>query len=69
LLQVASDVLETVEFFVTASQFKLEMASEGLKKMLPLIWSKDNTVKVPTFMLPSSAPFSYLSYSFLLLLI
>ena len=31
-----------IEFFETAQLYKIEKASEGIKKMLHLIWTKDN---------------------------
>ncbi|CAG8601806.1 13057_t:CDS:2, partial [Acaulospora morrowiae] len=37
-----SEVLEAIDFFVTAYTYKIEFAREGLKKMLYLIWTKDN---------------------------
>jgi condensin complex subunit 1 len=41
----ATDVLESIEFFVVASKFSIQKADEGVRKMLMLIWSKDNGVK------------------------
>ncbi|KAK4048019.1 condensin complex non-SMC subunit Cnd1 [Microbotryomycetes sp. JL201] len=38
---VKSEVLEAVEFFKVASQYKVESAEKGIKRMLHLIWSKD----------------------------
>ncbi|KAK4053237.1 condensin complex non-SMC subunit Cnd1 [Microbotryomycetes sp. JL221] len=35
------EVLEAMEFFKTASHYKLESAEKGIKRMLHLIWSKD----------------------------
>ncbi|CAG8435255.1 1824_t:CDS:10 [Scutellospora calospora] len=37
-----SEVLESMEFFVTAHAYKMEFAIEGIKRMLHLIWIKDN---------------------------
>ncbi|CAG8517034.1 9868_t:CDS:10 [Cetraspora pellucida] len=37
-----SEVLEAMEFFVTAYTYKMEFAIEGIKRMLHLIWIKDN---------------------------
>ncbi|RIB15151.1 non-SMC mitotic condensation complex subunit 1 [Gigaspora rosea] len=37
-----SEVLETMEFFVTAYTYKMEFAIDGIKRMLHLIWIKDN---------------------------
>jgi len=36
-----SEVIETMEFFVAAYQYKLDRAEEGLTKMLHLIWSRE----------------------------
>ncbi|ETO26133.1 chromosome condensation complex protein [Reticulomyxa filosa] len=37
-----SDVLECVEFFKVACVFKIANEHIGFKKMLPLVWNKDN---------------------------
>ncbi|RHZ79040.1 hypothetical protein Glove_152g93 [Diversispora epigaea] len=37
-----SEVIEVIDFFVTAHTYKMEFANEGIKKMLHLIWTKDN---------------------------
>ncbi|CAG8544327.1 22071_t:CDS:10 [Dentiscutata erythropus] len=37
-----SEVLEAMEFFVTAYTYKMEFAVDGIKRMLHLIWIKDN---------------------------
>ncbi|CAG8538023.1 18250_t:CDS:10, partial [Racocetra fulgida] len=37
-----SEVLEAMEFFVTVHTYKMEFAIEGIKRMLHLIWIKDN---------------------------
>src|SRR5215208_6507177 len=37
-----SEVIEAIEFFETAYIYKIEKAGEGIKKMLHLIWVKDN---------------------------
>ncbi|CAJ0648167.1 14849_t:CDS:10 [Entrophospora sp. SA101] len=37
-----SEVLETIVFFETAHTYKMEFASEGISKMLHLIWTNDN---------------------------
>ncbi|CAG8496875.1 6175_t:CDS:2, partial [Acaulospora morrowiae] len=39
---IKSEILEAIDFFVTAYTYKMEFAGEGLKKMLHLIWTKDN---------------------------
>ncbi|KAI5475738.1 hypothetical protein MNV49_000900 [Pseudohyphozyma bogoriensis] len=41
---VKSEVLEAMEFFRVAHQYKLESAEIGVKKMLHLIWAKDDAV-------------------------
>ncbi|OWF35443.1 condensin complex subunit 1-like [Mizuhopecten yessoensis] len=40
-----SDVLGAVEFFVTGFKFGLSSAMQGVRRMLPLIWSKESGVK------------------------
>ncbi|CAG8496975.1 6180_t:CDS:2, partial [Acaulospora morrowiae] len=37
-----SEVLKAIDFFVMAYTYKMKFAREGLKKMLHLIWTKDN---------------------------
>ncbi|CAG8519321.1 961_t:CDS:10 [Funneliformis caledonium] len=37
-----TEVIEAIEFFETAQLYKIEEANEGIKKMLHLIWTKDN---------------------------
>ncbi|KAG9286748.1 hypothetical protein G9A89_012298 [Geosiphon pyriformis] len=38
---IKAEVMEAIDFFVTAHAYKIEMASEGIKKMVHLIWTKD----------------------------
>lgn len=38
-----SEVLESINFFKTAVKYKIEGADAGVKRMLHLIWSKDNS--------------------------
>lgn len=40
-----SDVNESIEFFVVASEFGLQSAIEGVRRMLVLIWSRDSAVR------------------------
>ncbi|XP_042876759.1 condensin complex subunit 1-like [Penaeus japonicus] len=40
-----SDVLEAVQFFVTAFEFGLLNAMTGVRRMLALVWSKEQAVK------------------------
>ncbi|KAG1681236.1 Condensin complex subunit 1 [Nymphon striatum] len=40
-----SDVLEAIEFFVTAFEFGVHIALTGIRKMLLLIWSKEIGIK------------------------
>ncbi|NXJ65560.1 CND1 protein, partial [Rostratula benghalensis] len=40
-----SVVQEAIEFFVTASKFGVPQALPGVRRMLPLIWSKESGVK------------------------
>ena len=37
-----TEVIEAIEFFETAQLYKIEKASEGIEKMVHLIWTKDN---------------------------
>jgi hypothetical protein len=41
----ASDVKGAIEFFVTASEFGVPGAIDGVRKMLALMWSKDTDIK------------------------
>ena len=41
----ATDILESIEFLVTANTFSLPSAPTGIKKLLVLIWSKEQAVK------------------------
>ena len=43
--KISSDILETIEFFVSANEFGLEDIEHGTRKMLALVWSRDNAVK------------------------
>lgn len=38
-------VQEAIEFFVTVSQFGVPQALLGVRRMLPLIWSKEPGIK------------------------
>ncbi|OLL22186.1 Condensin complex subunit 1 [Neolecta irregularis DAH-3] len=38
-----TEVLEAMDFFITADAYKLESAKEGIRKMLHLIWTKGNS--------------------------
>lgn len=38
-------VQEVIEFFVTVSQFGVPQAVIGVRRMLPLIWSKEPGVR------------------------
>lgn len=40
-----SDVNESIEFFVVASEFGLKSAIIGVRRMLVLIWSRDTAVR------------------------
>ncbi|ORX90468.1 hypothetical protein K493DRAFT_339988 [Basidiobolus meristosporus CBS 931.73] len=37
-----AEVIEAMDFFVTATRYKIQMAQEGIRKMLHLVWVKDN---------------------------
>ena len=43
--KVASDVLEALDFLRIAQQFNLSQASEGLRKSLVLVWSRDENIR------------------------
>ena len=43
--KASSDILETIDFFISASEFNLAGIEQGTRKMLALIWSRDATVK------------------------
>ena len=43
--KVASDVLEALEFLSTAEQFSLSGASEGMRKAMVLVWSRDEIIR------------------------
>ncbi|KAJ1969791.1 condensin complex non-SMC subunit Cnd1 [Dispira parvispora] len=36
------EVMEAMDFFVVAYHYKIERANEGIRKMLHLVWTKDN---------------------------
>ncbi|XP_071502768.1 condensin complex subunit 1-like [Diadema antillarum] len=40
-----TDILEAVGFFVTAQEFGVSNAGEGVRRMLALIWSKEQSIK------------------------
>lgn len=39
--------VQTIKFLVTASEFRLEPAKVGVRRMLALVWSKDAPVRCP----------------------
>lgn len=41
----STDVMEAVDFFVAAQQFGLSAAMQGVRKMLMLMWSKEESVR------------------------
>ena len=41
--KVKSEVLESMDFFCTAYDYKIEQARIGVSRMLHLVWSKDNS--------------------------
>ena len=43
--QVNSDVHESIEFVVIAYEFGLNNVLLGVRRMLSLVWSKDNDIK------------------------
>ncbi len=40
-----TDVLEAIEFFVTAFEFGVGNAMMGIRRMLVLVWSREATIK------------------------
>lgn len=40
-----TDVLEAVQFFVTAVEFGLSAGVVGLRRMMALVWSQEATVR------------------------
>lgn len=40
-----TDVLEAVEFFITGFEFGLGIMMMGIRRMLPLIWSRESGIK------------------------
>jgi hypothetical protein len=45
LSKTNSDILEAVRFFTAAAEFKLSAAGPAVRKMLMLIWNKEQSVK------------------------
>jgi condensin complex subunit 1 len=45
---VKSEVLEAMEFCKTAKEYKIEAAEQGVRRMLHLIWSKDDPTATAT---------------------
>ena len=43
--KVITDVLEALEFLVTAVEFKVHGSREGVRKALVLVWSKEQQIK------------------------
>ncbi|KAJ8320625.1 hypothetical protein KUTeg_002212 [Tegillarca granosa] len=43
--KTVTDVLEAIEFFVTGFEFGLTACMLGVRRMLPLIWSKESGIK------------------------
>ena len=42
----STDILEAIEFFVSAFEFGVLNAMLGVRKMLALIWSRESSIKV-----------------------
>lgn len=40
-----SDITEAIDFFVAAHQFGLSSASQGIRKMIMLMWTSEENVK------------------------
>lgn len=40
-----TDVLESIDFFVTGFEFGLSSTMAGIRRMLALIWSKEQSIK------------------------
>ena len=43
--KVASDKLETIDYFIAAHEFGVAQSEEGIRRMANLIWSRDPVVK------------------------
>jgi hypothetical protein len=43
--KTASDIIEAVGFFKTATLFSLDSAMDGVRRMLALVWSKDTDIR------------------------
>ena len=43
--KVSTDILETIDFFISANEFNLSDIEEDTRKMLALIWSRDAAVR------------------------
>lgn len=46
--QSKAEALEAMEFFRVAAEYKLPGAEQGMRKMIHLVWTKDNTMVEPT---------------------
>ena len=40
-----TDILEAIDFFISAHEFGLSNVDEGIRRMLALVWARDQTVK------------------------
>ncbi|GAA6061284.1 hypothetical protein JCM10212_004690 [Sporobolomyces blumeae] len=52
---VKSEVLEAIEFCKVAKEYKIEAAEQGVRRMLHLIWSKDDAAPTTTTATSSAA--------------
>lgn len=43
--KTSTDVLETIDFFISAYEFGLSHSEEGIRRMANLVWSRDAVVK------------------------
>ncbi|CAO1629165.1 unnamed protein product [Parajaminaea phylloscopi] len=46
--QSKAEALEAMDFFRVAAEYKLPGAEQGMRKMIHLVWTKDNTMVEPT---------------------
>lgn len=46
--QSKAEALEAMDFFRVAAEYKLPGAEKGMRKMIHLVWTKDNTMVEPT---------------------
>ncbi len=43
--KISTDIVESINFFTVATKFQLQNSIFGVRKMLALVWSKDNDIR------------------------